>query len=101
MQHIAYLQGYVDRDEAFQLLYDVGNARAINSLERKKFVDFFSENRQALEKRCRGVAYITQKKIHRGILTAIGWFITLPFPLEVFATREQGMEWLRQLDADR
>ncbi|MCP5055824.1 MAG: hypothetical protein GY937_03760 [bacterium] len=98
--HLRRLQGYLDRGVPFKLLYDVSRTRPINSLERKEFVDFFSRNREALQLRCRGVAYITRKAVHRGILTAIGWFITFPFPLEVSATREQGLQWLRQIRTD-
>lgn len=98
--HLHRLQGYLDRDLPFELLYDVSLARPINSLERKQFVDFFSRNREALQQRCRGVAYVTRRAVHRGILTAIGWFVTLPFPLEVFATCEQGLAWLDEVRTD-
>ncbi|MCP5057004.1 MAG: hypothetical protein GY937_09805 [bacterium] len=95
--HLHRLQGYLDQDRSFKLLYDVSLARPINSLERKQFIDFFSRNREALQQRCRAVAYVTRRAVHRGILTAIGWFIALPFPLETFATCEQGLAWLGEV----
>lgn len=95
--HIGRVQGYLGRGP-FTLLFDVTAARALTSVERQQFVTFFDTNQVAVEAHCRGVAYISPHKIHRGILTAIQWFVKMPFPLRMFASREDGLDWLRTLE---
>lgn len=48
--------------------------------------------------RVRGHAFVTNSALSRGVLTAVNWVVSRPFPEKLFATPHEAMPWLQTLD---
>jgi hypothetical protein len=44
---------------------------------------------------CVGCAYVSRSAVGRGILTALGWIVSPPFPMKTFDSLEPGLQWLK------
>ena len=91
--HASY-EALLRTGKPFGLILDASSAGAPSASQRRAFADFGAQNKQALTKLCRGVAYVIESPVIRGALTAVFWINTPPYDYVVVPTLAAAEEWL-------
>jgi hypothetical protein len=90
------LRGYLMLREPFVVLADARAAEVPPPRERQRMADFIRET-EALSRRCvAGMALVMRTPAGRGVLTAVLWLKTPPFPMRAFGTVQEAAAWCRQ-----
>ena len=96
-EYIEYYQEEVKRrGERYALVLDVRDTIKPNPAERKRLTNSLSKS-EFNKKYCVCCAMIFSSAITRGILTAVFWLHKPQYPIKVFATPEEGLEWAKTL----
>lgn len=74
------------------LLLDIRRARP-NPTRRQRLVQWAQDNAQAFLKRVIAIAVVAPEAEQRGLVTAFGWFVQSPLPVEVFSTLQSAVDW--------
>ncbi len=69
----------------------------LGAKERRCIADWLEREEKGNHAECRGVAFVTESAIVRGMITAVLWFGERHYPMQVFATRAEAMRWLTEL----
>ena len=86
-------------------LYEVLEPSSVDADRRRRVGQLLSARRDKLRQTCVGCAYVSRSALGRGVLTAVGWIVSLPFPLKAFDSLDPGLHWLKtqlpELDLER
>lgn len=83
-------------DEPYGWINDPRALRvATIAVERKMLADHLRLVEPYSIRYCRGMATIVNGPVVRGIMTAINWLYTYPFPVTYCATEEAALAWVR------
>jgi len=63
-------------------------------------VEFWDTHREMLSERVRGLTYVTDKSVLRGVITALNWFVKYPCPAQVHKNVDEAHAWLRACMSD-
>jgi hypothetical protein len=67
----------------FFVIFDLTSARPLMAPERKMFADALTRDYSSYQEYMRGAAIVTTNFVHRGVLTAVAWFVKIPFEVEI------------------
>jgi hypothetical protein len=76
-------------------LYEVLEPSSVDADRRRRVGQLLSARRGKLMQICVGCAYVSRSAVGRGILTALGWIVSPPFPMKTFDSLEPGLQWLK------
>lgn len=96
---VAYLKQlgtYRQRRQPYVLLIDATYAMSFSPRQRKLQAEHVRQGLPITRIYLKGIAYVAQSAIKRGMITALHWLVTPPAPHDVFATRAQAEPWLMQ-----
>ena len=78
-------------------MYEVLEPSSVNADRRRRVGQMLSTRRNKLASICVGCAYVSRSTVGRGILTAVSWIISPPFPMKAFDNIDSGLAWLSGL----
>ena len=78
-------------------LYEVLEPSSVDADRRKRVGQLLSVRREKLAQSCVGCAYVSRSAIGRGVLTAVTWIVSPPFPMKAFDSVDSGLRWLSSL----
>jgi hypothetical protein len=76
------------------VLYHLPTGRGANAKQRKRSADLLESRRAILAKSTAGFALVTPSPIVRGLLRAIFWMASPPYPYEIVSTLHEGFAYL-------
>ncbi len=98
-EHRAHLGLFLDmfaiHDGNFGAILDVRESPPLNSVQRKRVVEFWEDNQATLGGRLDAIAYVADKTVMRGVITALNWFIDYPCPSTVQRTPAEAEAWMQ------
>ncbi len=90
------------RDVRFAVLHDARAMPHADDLQRQHFMQLVDARRPDLVKHVTAYAAVVASPLERGQITAVMWFVKLPFPVRLFTTETAARTWLLgRLDAAR
>jgi hypothetical protein len=99
------LQRFVERHDgllaahpaAYVALHEAVSVPLLGAKQRAFLAKWVGENADKNHVFCRGVAFVTSSSLVRGIITAVSWMHTHPYPSKTFSEREAALAWLQEL----
>jgi hypothetical protein len=76
-------------------VFDMRDALSLTATQRRRYAQHVIDMDPLDTRWNRGVAFIADNPIVRGIITAVFWISPPPFPYRVFRTPTEGREWLK------
>ena len=96
-----FVPEYAAQQGVIAILSEVRGTAPAGAGERRKMVEIVSE----LDAKAKGLvcasAVVTDSGLMRGVLTAVGWVHSPPYPLRPFASDVDARAWLREHLASR
>jgi len=94
---LATIQKWIrELDEPYGWINDPRALRVTTiAVERKMLADHLRLVEPYSIRHCRGMATIVNGPVVRGIMTAINWLYTYPFPVTCCATEDAALTWVR------
>lgn len=77
------------------LLVDISRVVKSEARNRKRIAQAMEELAELMKTRCVGQAYVVERPMIRAALTAVTWLRSAPWPVRVFARRDEAATWLR------
>lgn len=94
LAYLKQLGTYRKRHQPYALLVDATYATSFSPRQRKMQADHIREGLPITRIYLKGIAYVAQSALKRGVITAIHWLVEPPAPHEVFATKAEAEMWL-------
>jgi hypothetical protein len=88
------LDGLFRRGERFGILLDVRRSPGLSARRRQLVGEHAKASFARFPGRCAGVAVVMSSSIHRGVFTALHWFLRGTLPSRAFATVLDGESWI-------
>lgn len=107
VEYLAAMDRHLDRCDAEGchnvLVVDTLAATSpVSAPQRKLQAEWMAKNFMRSKARMRGMAFVIDSMVVRGVLTAILWLQTMPCEYAVFGSREEAEAWvIRQLSGAR
>lgn len=79
--------------QRFVLILDLSRAGPLNSLQRRRQVDWLSKYRPILEEISVGMAFVIPSLILRGVLTSMFWLVPPPTTHIIVVDLDQAIRW--------
>lgn len=80
--------------EPFVSLHDLRQMPHPSALNRRDFVAAVKDRAEPLERYLLGHAALVKNSLQQGVVTAVMWFLDLPFPVRVFTSEGDALVWL-------
>jgi hypothetical protein len=95
--HLALAIRARDSDERIAWLTDLSEFDPLkaNAADRKRAARVLAVQQPTVAPHTLAEARVTSSAIVRGVLTAMGWLVHDPWPVNVVATREEALAWLQ------
>ncbi len=81
--------------ERISLIVDPSQLTRFDAHMRRSYGQWRGEQRALIRETCSKAAYVTHDAMWRGIMTAVFWFAKPAIPVELCASRELALDWLR------
>ncbi len=82
------------RGEPFVTIRDLRSLQMVpSSAQRRYFATWEREHRELIQRNCLGIANVSESRILRGVMTAIGWLTPPPTPEVMVPTIESALRW--------
>ena len=79
--------------EPYTLIFDATGMTTMSSKIRKLQAEWINEHRSSIQKLCRGTAFVLTSSFQRGVLTAVHWVSSPPYPFTIVATFDEAKAW--------
>jgi len=94
--HYEELTTYLQRSQPFGVLIDARPADVPNAPERARIAAFLRETAHLSARTVVGVALVMKTTVGRGVMTAVLWLFTPPFPVQHVTSICEGRQWLEE-----
>lgn len=84
-----------ERQGRIVVVLDLTHARP-DPKRRQAIINWVQQNRDAVDRRILGIGVVAPSAIQRGLVTAVRWFVKMPFPIEVFPARRAALGWAEE-----
>lgn len=84
------------RGERFVLVSRAVDGPGLSAKQRRLEADFVKSHYGLIEGTVSGLAVVVQNALHRGVMNAIFWIVTLPYPHVVVRTEDEAEGWARE-----
>jgi hypothetical protein len=91
----AWLSALCDGGEKVALIVDPSHLTRFDAHMRRAYGHWREAHRALIQASCSRAAYVTQDAMWRGIMTAVFWFAKPAIPVELCASRQVAVEWLK------
>lgn len=95
VQYLKLLKGYRERREPYCILLDLSRATSFSPRQRKMQADHIREGLPITRIYLKGIAFVAESALKRGMITAIYWLVKPSAPHEIFPTKKEAEAWLR------
>jgi hypothetical protein len=94
--HLRDHRAILDRNEPYAIVIDATAMGSTDAFLRKRYAEFIATNGATLKRLCKGAAVVLNSSLTRGVITAVMWMTTVPFPHKVFGDRAEAIAWAKQ-----
>ncbi len=84
---------YRDRHEAYAVVVHLDASAGFSARQRRMQAEYIERGLQWSRKYLKGLAFVTQSSVRRGMLTAIFWIQKPESPYRIFSDADEALRW--------
>ncbi len=85
-----------EKGERYALIMDARAAETLDVVQRRMHSDFMKKRKKFAEKFCAATALVFESMVQRGVLIAILWAFKPSYPIKVFKSPDEAVDWAKK-----
>lgn len=93
---VARFPAWLDRKTRFGMVLNIAPGLSLDPQQRKRFASLLDTRRGEFSQYLARQGIVMHSAVSRGVVTALSWLTSSPFPMRTFSNTDEAERWVRE-----